>query len=127
MHLNGNGRTGIRSILENFADHRDHQVPSFSLPMIRSKATIDCEETTFKWAKCTEAARDPADLPDSVSPRGILEGRQKHHINNILTFCRPESRDSLKNTVISLRYIPYKFLFVLFLLFILWSPKIEEV
>ena len=102
MQLNGNGRTGIRSIVEDFDDHRDHQVPSHD----QIKATIDGEETTFKRAKCTAAARDLADLPDSISPGGILEGRQKYQINNMLTLSRPESRDSLKITVIGLPVYP---------------------
>ena len=53
----------------NFASYWDHQVPSLSLFMSISwnmKAMLDSDQATFKLAKGTAAATDPADSPDRI-------------------------------------------------------------
>ena len=50
------------------------------------EAMLDSDKTTFKLAKCTAAATDPADLPDRIPVGGILEVRQNYLTDNILAF-----------------------------------------
>ena len=52
--------------------------------------TVDSEETTWKLAKGTAAATDPADLPDRIPAGGILEVQQNFLTDNILAFRQPE-------------------------------------
>ena len=50
------------------------------------KATLDSDKTTFKLAKGTASATDPADLPDRIPAGGILEVRHNYLTYNILAF-----------------------------------------
>ena len=47
---------------------------------------LDSDETTFKLAKGTAAATDPADLPDRIPVGRILEVLQNYLTDNILAF-----------------------------------------